>query len=289
MKKIKTPLTALWLMLAALVFPLISANPCHAGAWTVPENEWYDRVSFNYYYAGEEFNQDGDRSAFTADGNFRDFNLGNYLEYGITGRLTLINSLCYKYIIKEDHVRKAETYSLGDIDLALKWKAFDGEGGVLSTQALVKIPDAYDEDEPLPVGNGQYDLELRMLYGRSLYPLLPGYGNVEAAYRWRFEAPSDEIRYIVEFGADFTTALYGRIKLDGLYSMDNGKHRDESGNPTMNNNFDLGKLDLCLGYMFNRVWGLEIAYTPALYGRMTSKGTTYTAAVVFRKPAPDKK
>ncbi|MFH0725476.1 MAG: hypothetical protein V2B19_03850 [Pseudomonadota bacterium] len=284
MKRHKTIIKPMAAMLYTAILLLVIASTCLAGAWTASKNELYDRLSFNYYYSNEEFNADGDRSGYLHNGKFRDLNLGNYLEYGLTDRLTLINSLYYKYIVKEDDLRKDETYGLGDIDLALKWKALEGNLGVLSAQTLVKIPDAYDKDELLPLGNGQYDLELRVLYGRSLYPLVPGYYNVELGYRFRFEDPSDEIRYIAEFGMDFTQNFYGRIKLDGLYSMDNGEHRDDTGNPTATNNFDIGKLDMAAGYKITKTWGLEIGCTPAIYGQTTSRGITYTAAVFFRVP-----
>jgi hypothetical protein len=71
------------------------------------------------------------------------------------------------------------------VDLGLRYKLLDNTFGIVSTQALVKIPGPYDRSDPLPLGNGQFDGELRLLYGRSLYPLLPAYGNVEIGYRWR--------------------------------------------------------------------------------------------------------
>jgi len=151
-------------------------------------------------------------------------------------------------------------------------------------QALVQVPEAYDENDDLPLGNGQYDAELRLLYGRSLWPWVPGYCNLEAGYRWRAEQPSDELRYLVEVGSDLGKRFYARAKLDGTYSMDNGAHRDESGNPAATNNFDLGKLDLTLGYRLNSSWMLEAGYAPELYGQNTSAGATYTLALAFQTP-----
>ncbi|MFZ5572345.1 MAG: hypothetical protein ACOZF0_18245 [Thermodesulfobacteriota bacterium] len=277
-----TILKSLAVVSASVLMLLSGSTPCFSGAWTAAKTELYDRLSVNCYHADEYFNDDGDRYPYPRNGKFRDWNLGNYLEYGVNDRFTLINSLYYKAIVKEDDLRKEETHSLGDIDLGMKWKALEGRAGVLSAQGMVKIPDFYDEDAPLPVGNGQYDLEARLLYGRSLYPLIPGYYNVECGYRWRFEDPSDELRYLIEFGVDFTESFYGRIKLDGIFSLDNGEHRDLVGNPTTTNNFDLGKLDMALGYMVAKTWGLEIGYTPALYGKNTSRGATWTAAIQFR-------
>lgn len=261
---------------------LASASAALAGAWTMNKGTFYDRLSFNYYHADEEFNHEGDRQDFAANGEFSDINGGNYVEYGLTDRLTLINSLYFKRIRKDDDMEKTTTYGVGDIDLGMKVKVAEGAFGVFSAQGLVKIPEAYDRDERLPLGNGQYDLELRVLYGRSLWPLFPGYCGVEAGYRWRLDDPSDEFRYLVEVGSDITDSLYGRVKLDGTLSIDNGNHFDTGGNPTTTNNFDIGKLDVTLGYKVTRSLSVEASYTPALYGQNTAAGATYTLAVSYQ-------
>lgn len=261
---------------------LALAGACHAGAWTLGKGKLYDRISLNLYLADEEFDKSGNRRDMAANGEFSDLNGNNYLEYGLTDRLTLINSLYFKRIEREDDLTRTTTTGVGDIDLGVKAKLHEGTIGVVSTQGLVKIPEAYDRHDPLPLGNGQYDLELRLLYGRSLYPHVPGYCNVEAGYRWRYGDPSDEFRYLVEFGADIIRSLYGRIKLDGILSMDNGVHLDPTGNPTITNNFDLAKLDLALGYRVTPAWGVEVAWTPALYGQNTAAGATYTVALTWQ-------
>jgi hypothetical protein len=120
------------------------------------------------------------------------------------------------------------------------------------------------------------------LYGRSLWPHIPGYCSFEAGYRWRLDAPSDELRYLIEFGMDFTKDFYGRIKLDGIYSVDNGSHFDVSGNPTITNNFDLAKLDMTVGYKISKTLALEAEYTPEIYGKNTAAGATYTIALTYQ-------
>jgi protein XagA len=260
-----------------------TAVTCFAGAWTLQKGKIYDRLAVNYYFADREFDDEGHRNDLADNGKFRDYNINNYIEFGLTDKITLINSLYFKKIEKEDDVKETKTYGIGDIDLGVKYKLTEGTWGIFSTQALVKIPEAYDEDDDLPLGNGQYDLELRVLYGRSLYPAVPGYCNVELGYRWRLDDPSDEIRYLIEFGIDITKSLYGRVKLDGTYSMDNGEHFDETGNPTTTNSFDIGKLDMTLGYKINKSWGIEAGYMPAIYGQNIAAGATYTIAISLQQ------
>jgi hypothetical protein len=270
---------------AALLLIAASAGIGHAGAWTAKQNAYYDKLAVNYYFANDSFDHGGTRSSTPNGGSFRDYNISNYLEFGLTDNLTLVNSLAYKWLENDDNSATTRGHGLGDVDLGVRYKLLDSDrAGIVASQLLVKIPGPYQQDDPLPLGNGQYDTELRLLYGRSLYPLIPGYGNLELGYRWRFEDPSDEIRYLVEFGVDLGRDFYTRAKLDGTLSVDNGKKRDASGNPTATNNFDLGKLDLTVGYKVSPAWGIELSYVPAIYGQNTAAGATYSLAAYIKTP-----
>ncbi len=268
-------------LLSILVFIIFSSS-LYAGAWTMAKGHLYSRLAFNYYYSDEKFTNGGGKKDFKWNGKFKDYNVSLYVEYGITDRLTVLTSLYYKKIKKEDDFIKMTTYGIGDIDFGVKFNVFKGKKGVFSIQGLVKIPDAYDEDDELPLGNGQYDYELKALMGFSLWPTIPGYMNFELGYRWRTEEPADELRYLVEFGMDFTKKLYGRVKLDGIKGLDNGKIvKDLSGNPTLSYNYDLGKLDITFGYKITKKVSLELEYTPEIYGENTSAGATYTFAICY--------
>jgi protein XagA len=271
-------------LLAALVLAA-TASASIAGAWTAKKHAFYEKFAFNYYYSEDNFDKHGSRHGTPDNGEFDEYNISNYFEYGLFESLTLINSLTYKWLYNENDQLNAMGYGLGDVDLGARYKLLDSERiGIVSTQLLVKIPGTYDKSDALPLGNGQTDLEVRLLYGRSFYPLLPAYGNIELGYRWRFEDPSDEFRYLVEFGADITKALYARIKLDGTFSIDNGKKTDSSGNPTTTNNFDLGKLDIALGYRITPAWGVEASYRPDIYGQNTAAGANYSLALTWMTP-----
>ena len=261
----------------------VSLESCFAGAWTLERGAMYNKLAANYFYADEEFDDSGDRQDFEYNGDFEDMNLNYYMEYGLMDRLTLITSLYYKYLRKEDDTVEMKTYGIGDMDLGIKYKLIEGSNGVLSAQGLIKVPEAYDENDSVPLGNGQYDTELRLLYGRSLWPYIPGYCNLEIGYRWRAEEPADEFRYLVEFGMDFSKKAYGRVKLDGILGMDNGNEIEYGeGNPSATNDFNLGKLDIAFGYKVAPKWSVEIGYTPTIYGENTAAGATYSVALIFQ-------
>lgn len=271
--------------LAVAILTAASASSSFAGAWTAERYACYEKLTFNYYVADHTFDGSGDRGRMPNSGKFTDYNISNYFEFGLLDNLTAINSLSYKWLENEDNSTLKKGYGLGDVDLGLRYRLLDSEKvGIVSTQLLVKIPGDYEKEDPLPLGNEQFDTELRLLYGRSLYQWLPGYGNLEIGYRLRAGDPSDEIRYLVEFGVDITKSIFARAKLDGIYSVDNGKKIDGSGNPAATNNFDLGKLDLTLGCRITPALGLEAGYRPDIYGQNTASGANYSLAVYYKTP-----
>lgn len=270
-------------ILAGLLVAL-AATSSFAGAWTAKKSAFYEKLSFNYYYAHQSFDPSGHRDGTPNNGKFTDYNVSNYFEYGLLDNLTVINSLSYKRIENENDSEIRKAHGLGDVDLGLRYRLHDSSAGVVSSQILVKIPGSYDRNDPLPLGNDQFDTELKLLYGRSLYQWIPGYANFELGYRLRAGDPSDEIRYLVEFGVDITKKVYTRAKLDGIFSVDNGKKEDGSGNPTATNNFDLGKLDLAIGYQITPALGLEAGYRPDIYGQNTAAGANYSVAVYYKTP-----
>lgn len=255
---------------------------CFAGAWTSNKGEAYNKLGFNYYYTDKIYNGDGDSENFPLNGEYKDYNLQYYVEYGLTSDLTLISSFYYKYLEKEDDYMESTIWGFSDVDLGLKSKLMGGRMGVLSAQGLIKIPGLYDENDPIPLGNGQYDFEIRLLYGLSLIPRFPGYINTEVGYRFRAEDPADEWRYLFEFGMNLGPKAYARVKLDGIMGAENGENTSIiEGNPTLTNNFDLGKLDMALGYKLSGKWSTEIGFVPEIYGENTSAGATYSLSLIY--------
>lgn len=288
-----------------------------AGAWTMKEGGMYNRFAFNYYYADNLFNKSGDSNPMPMRGRFYDRNINWYEEYGISDRLTFISSVYYKWLNANDMYVKSESEGIGDLDLGLKYKLYDGPV-VISLQGLVKYGQLYGVEDP-QIGNHQNDYELRLLLGRSLWPL-PAYCGAEVAYRLRDNGPSDEFRYLLEVGGNFTKKFSARLKLDGIHAIGNADSRSfhepmptfgnlaltdlllkpvngvsssvgsqgvsfanlqALSNPTLATEYDLIKLDMTLAYQLTEKMGVELEVTPAIYGENTSKGVTSTLAFTY--------
>lgn len=279
----KTGISVSLVLAISISMVLLNTTTLFAGAWTMEKGKSYHRLAANYYLSEDEYDHNGNSRSMAWDGEFTDFNLSYYAEYGVTDKLTVLTSLYYKVIEKEDNYFEYDTYGMGDMDLGLRLLLHSGDIGVFSVQGLLKIPEFYDEDDDLPLGNGQYDYEFRFMYGRSLWPWIPGYMNLEAAYRFRAEDPADEFRYLVEAGSDLGKNFYFRAKLDAIIGIGNGNDgTDAFGNPTNTLEYDLAKIDMTIGYQMTRRFGIELGYAPAVWGESTAKGETWTLAITFQ-------
>ena len=287
----------------------------HAGAWCMQPGALYVKLSRNQYFTVDTFDKHGDKHRNPNGSHFHDYNVTLYAEYGLARNLSVFSSLPYKWLRShyrfyegDDKKRSSYRYNgLGDFELGLKY-CFLEKPFVLSLQGLVKAAWFYDGHEEVPPGNNQNDYELKLLAGKSLWPF-PGYCGLELGYRWRTNDPSDEYRYLVEFGMNLTEKFFCRIKLDGIKSVKNARRsappepvtsayvdyetgqvvkvEQESSTGTLNANpslgveYDLAKLELTLGYKVTRRWSIEYTYTGYPYGENIAAGDQYTIAAVY--------
>ncbi len=127
--------------------------------------------------------------AFDAHGHlipirqYRKFELGTYIEYGLTDWLTVVVAPAY------DRIRNpppAQSYNgLGESEAAARVRIFQNENSIISFQAGVRSPGASLADSlgPFEVRRAA-SLELRALAGRSIGILgMESFVDAEAAYR----------------------------------------------------------------------------------------------------------
>ena len=269
---------------APLTLLLLNPLQANAGAWVGEKGSGYLKLGYAQYTANDTF---GDSNGFD---EFEGTNISLYGEYGLGHQFALYGSLLYQDIeqsIFDSNNRNASTIAttdantgFSDIEVGLKYQWLSGPV-VLSTSFLVKLPYLYDEDDSLPLGNGQEDYEVRVLAGKSLNQY--GYFGVEAGYRLRTDAPSDEYRYLLEYGFSASESLYFRTKLDGTKSVKNADTtRTQNGtNLALASEFDIAKLELTAGWNFEKAadtadrWGIEFTYTDDVDGENTLDGQSF--------------
>ncbi len=257
------------LVVASLLFTFLPWQS-HAGAWVAEKGGSYNKIGISDYSATDFFGGNPDL------GEFEGSSVSYYGEWGLGNNWGLFTSVLYQDITQTDAAGVAiQNDGLGDIDIGVKYQ-WQAEPFVLSTQLLAKLPYLYDEDDTLPLGNGQEDIEAKVLVGKSLGSL--GYVGFELGYRFRTDEPSDEIRYLIEYGVSLSDNFYLRAKLDGIESANNADVQFiNGGNLSRTPEFDIGKLELTAGWSFGQPsegshWGAELTYTDDLYGDNTLQG-----------------
>lgn len=252
----------------------LAATAADAGAWTPKKDRSYNKFAFNDYSANQFYGA-------TTPGfeEFNDVGVSYYGEYGYRDDLALFTSIPLKFLRRKDNGGSIRNGGIGDIDLGARYRLLL-RPFALSTALLFKVPYLYRGDEPLALGNGQEDFEWRWLIGKTFGVL--GYGGVEAAYRRRLGAPSDELRYLIEYGIDISSEYYLRGKFDGLQGLGNSDSGAAApGNPALNLEFDLARLDLTAGWRGSREWAWEFTYGLPVYGRNTLRGETIQVALIY--------
>lgn len=246
-----------------------------AGAWTPATGSAYQKWAVNQFSSDSSFGV----SALGVR-KFTDTNLTYYAEFGLRDDLAFFTSVPVKRLSSQTALGSNSTSGLGDIDLGLRYRLYNGGPLVLSTAWLLKAPWAYNKNAPVALGNGQADIEGRLLLGYSLGSA--GYLGVEGGFRYRAGAPADEYRYLLEYGFNAGDKLYLRAKYDGIEGLKNSTGpRATAGNPTLNLEFNLRKLELTAGWKLGRNLSAEVSGTRNLSGENTLRGTNYALALVY--------
>jgi len=265
-------------VVSSIALTLMFTSQAHAGAWVLDKGKSYTKVGVSDYSADEFFGDQADL------GEFEGTSVSYYGEFGLGNNWGLFTSLLYQDIRQTNAAGEAiENDGLSDLDIGIKYQ-WQAKPFVVSTQFLAKLPYLYDEDDALPLGNGQEDFEVKLLIGKSLNEY--GYFGLEFGYRLRTDSPSDEFRYLVEYGVSLSDNLYFRTKLDGIESANNaGTITSGTGNLSRPPEFDIGKLEITAGWNFGDAdqqgqrWGAEVTYTDDLYGDQTLQGSGVQIAV----------
>ena len=256
-----------------LVFVFTASVHLWAGAWVPRPKQIYFKIAYNDLSADEQFNAGGDK---VKQDEFIDRNVQGYMELGLPHNIGLTASLAYKNIERVANPR-LDNSGFGDLELGLRKLIWQGSG-VFSAGLTVKLPFLYDRDDAFPLGNGQEDFELKVLYGRGFSNF---YYGLEGGYRWRTDEPSDEWRYLLELGGSWE-AWSWRSKLDGIESAKNGELGEDPTNPALFREFDSLKVELTAAYHPTARLGMEFTYTHPLSGRNTLAADQFQLGFVFQ-------
>lgn len=248
-----------------------------AGAWVGEKGSGYIKLGYADYSAN---NFIGENPSFNS---FNGKNTSLYVEHGIGNNFAVYGSLLYQSLDQVDidnNASGADGFSDTELGLKYQWQA---DPFVLSTSFLARLPYLYDETDEFPLGDGQEAYEGKVLIGKSLNQY--GYLGIEMGYRAITGEPSDEYRYLIEYGFNLNKNIYFRTKLDGVLSANNSTEQEISGsNLLITSEYDSGKLELSTGWNFDsnsalKGYGIEFTYTREIYGDNILQGNSYQLGI----------
>ncbi len=177
---------------AWLLWCLIGCGIVHAQAWTLPKGASYTKVSYGASTAAYQYTFDGRRTDFI-DGlpgdTFKDRSLYLYSELGLWEHATLVLNVPYKRIFVRDHALRFRVFGFGTAQIGLRVGLLPLFGVRPSSHALaltgtLGVPTGYTRNYAPSVGTGQWDGQMGLHYGLSLWPF-PGYAQAGASVRYR--------------------------------------------------------------------------------------------------------
>lgn len=165
-------------------------------------------------------------------------------------------------------------------EIALRYKLLE-RSFVLSLQSLVSIPPRSREDPLIPITNGQVDLELRLLLGKS-FPQSKTYANIEFGVRKRFEEPADEAKCQLLAGFKKWKPWEFVLQYDGTISLKNGKLTEiPQYDIIRTNEYDLHRVSGTIMYHFKGGRSLTLQYYRHLGGKNTGEGWGLSGGIIY--------
>jgi outer membrane putative beta-barrel porin/alpha-amylase len=206
---------------------LFLSQPASA-QWPLGKGNFWGKASLFYHETTQQFRSNGDKRPFL-NSDAKSVSKAFFFDasVGLLDGLDVWLQVPYFDLTFNDDLDDRRSTGVGDIRLSARYNLFQLKGGALPVSArfTTKFPvnDFPINAEVIPVGEGQFDYELWLESGLSLWPL-PAYTVVWLGYRWRTintettRKPGNEFTFLAEVGG---TSLIGglgsKVVVDGLF------------------------------------------------------------------------
>ena len=266
---------------------LLICQDGYAGAWTQKRGHFFNKVGLLRFDSSSQYLLNGEKKPLTNNGQVIDVTFYDYFEYGLFDNLTLMGSVPFKRVSFSCAIQgcNKSTSGFSDVYAGFRYKLSESTW-ITSIQAGVKLATGYETDEQKldtapPLGDGQTDVEFRLLVGRSIANGT-GYLNLDAGFRARSGEPVDEVPFAVEAGIRLTKSYMLIGKIHGVRGIkeDNKQQNFRIVNGTIENFVGTGALEdfvkaqVQLVYKFNATMDVSFEFDQVLTGRNTSQAST---------------
>jgi hypothetical protein len=259
--------------IAALLVVLFAHVAAADTAFTMSERQVLGRLGVSYFVTSNYLDDDGDKQVLN-DAHYREIGGHLAVRSAVLDRIELGLAIHVLNQFLTDNFDEYNETALGDMELDTVVRIVGNHRAALSVSAMAKIPMFYDETEPLPPGDGQVDLEGRVLASVkiSLFTIGGDFG-----YRYRDAAPADLYVYGGEIGFAYSI-VYGAFRLDGYSSARNEDDNAEARYWQQGPDYDAGFTKALFGIKAGNHWSFDLTGIYTVYGRNIAEGMRYMLA-----------
>jgi len=279
-------------LIHASVLIVLLACCAQAGPWPRKLGSGFVQLGFSTIGYDKIYNDASVKQLLSAD--VRDNVLQVFADYGVTADLTASVMVPFKFVSVvpiSSSLPRTDNSGFGDIGLALRKAWLNQDGFVLSSEVEVGLPvGTFTDANGLYLGDGDFNVALRLLAGKSFYPS-PFYISSDVAYEFRSLGLSDDLLYNVELGYGFAER---RLYLIVLFSgRESTSMRPSLGpKPSLSDTLAAG-LGLHSGnreytaiipkilYKFDPHWGIVGSWATAVHGRNVAGGFVFAGGVFY--------
>ncbi len=255
---------AIWLIMCSVfmcsVFIALFSATAHAGAWPQPAGTTSLITKLTATGAPQAFDLTG---KLRAGAGFKKTELEIYAEHGLRESITLVGKANV-----QDTIAGAQRQSgLATWELGARARVWTFDDlSLLSVQASVLLPGReHDKTTPL-LTSGHADYDLRLLRGTpGTFFDIPGFNDIQLAYRHRGGGPADELRLDVTYGFDLTEKWLVMLQSQTVTSIGNSRAPFTS--------YRSQKLQASLRWQFDESHHVEIGGLRTIAGAQTVRET----------------
>jgi len=269
-------------LLIALLM-VLPAHTVYGGAWLSPAGEFSSYHDITYYSTDHYYDLEGTKQS---QPRYQKIEQSNRMEYGWDDSLTLgaafgiaavrgTKSIFFGQVTQfTDPIQiDATTWNLGFSDPKFygRYKLWDDEKSVLSTQATLKLPSLFQHHDFPRTGSDKFSYEARLLAGHNFNWLNDSqFTNIELAYEWRPHNDGSLIHADVTLGWKLNEKFMILPQIFSTWSMNNDSNSfTQSGNDS----YDLVKPQLSATYKFHRLFTLQAGAFHHTYARNSGGGS----------------
>lgn len=197
-----------------------------AGAWVLPRGRTNVQVGVFHQDTTERYFLDGERIPYFFEGHNRTSALYVEGRHGLTDRLEAMVQVPFFGLRFDDLADDRRSGGIGDVRAGLRYNLVR-DSPVATVGVAVKTPtgDFVNDAEVVPVGEGQWDLDVAGEVAHSFWPR-PFYVNGRFGYRFRSPNEEsgidfgDELFWLVEAGYTVNTRFGLKLLSRGLHGAE---------------------------------------------------------------------